>query len=744
MKKTFLGTGIFWYWNATPTPAGIRRQLAAIAESGISCVYVHPMPDNYCKKHYFVGMKCAYLGKKYFELYRTVLNECKKLGLTLMLYDEGGWPSGSVLNTLIKKFPECCGTFLRRDDHGRIYSVSADFPDQLAPQSTEHFIEMTHELYKREFGSEFGKTIKGIFTDEPFFRCACDDDEVYFSPAMRELAEEMFQCSFEDDLLPFLWKGRENLDGAFEARRKYMAISSRLFADNYCSVLSRWCEQNHLEFEGHFDHEDFFFRVGDCGDLLDFSAPFHVPGVDAIWRQIFPNEGNGYYAKFASSAAIRMHRHQALCECFNVYGYGLTPPQMDHIANSLFTRGINRIILMPYLYSDHGKHKICCSTDFSPRIPQWKPLKKLIKKWNFISNFDTGALEAPVWVLARCEYPLPDNRWQPSEKNLQAEARLLEILNHLDDETIFWRFTNLTELEEMKNVPNALICCGNLDDWEKAILEKLYPHGVKIFNNWNDSLKEFSTVNVTVDSDKCRVTPCVRENGEALMIFNPESEEQKFIFHSKDRYESLSDDPDLELSVVEYADEKVSVLLAPGELRVIQKSSLESEPVKFKKLPVQLNWHVTKLKKMEMHAEKSTNFREFQVDRNLLKNGIWEDENFSGVLIMESEFDAAEKVDGFLCFENLFHAGELFVNGKSCGMLASKPWKFKLKLRQGNNKLTMHIYSAAGNEWRRCLREELIPRKWTNNYLQRLSNFSSEDSVTGISLNAWLLLKHKS
>jgi len=188
MKKTFLGTGIFWYWNATPTPAGIRRQLAAIAESGISCVYVHPMPDNYCKKHYFVGMKCAYLGKKYFELYRTVLNECKKLGLTLMLYDEGGWPSGSVLNTLVKKFPECCGTFLRRDEYGKINSVSADFPDQLAPQSTEHFIEMTHELYKREFGSEFGKTIKGIFTDEPFFRCACDDDEVYFSPAMRDLA----------------------------------------------------------------------------------------------------------------------------------------------------------------------------------------------------------------------------------------------------------------------------------------------------------------------------------------------------------------------------------------------------------------------------------------------------------------------------------------------------------------------------------------------------------------------------
>ena len=107
MKKTFLGTGIFWYWNATPTPAGIRRQLAAIAESGISCVYVHPMPDNYCKKHYFVGMKCAYLGKKYFELYRTVLNECKKLGLTLMLYDEGYLAEACPIGVKKRKVNNC-------------------------------------------------------------------------------------------------------------------------------------------------------------------------------------------------------------------------------------------------------------------------------------------------------------------------------------------------------------------------------------------------------------------------------------------------------------------------------------------------------------------------------------------------------------------------------------------------------------------------------------------------------------
>ena len=90
-----IGTGIFWYWNATPSPSGIRRQLGAIADAGFECVYLHPLPDNFHKHNFFSGMKCAYLGEKYFDLVRVSLEECKKRGLFLMLYDEGGWPSGS-------------------------------------------------------------------------------------------------------------------------------------------------------------------------------------------------------------------------------------------------------------------------------------------------------------------------------------------------------------------------------------------------------------------------------------------------------------------------------------------------------------------------------------------------------------------------------------------------------------------------------------------------------------------------
>lgn len=49
--------GIFWYWNADPTPNGIRRQLTQIRAAGFRSVYLHPMPDNFRKSDFKSGMK---------------------------------------------------------------------------------------------------------------------------------------------------------------------------------------------------------------------------------------------------------------------------------------------------------------------------------------------------------------------------------------------------------------------------------------------------------------------------------------------------------------------------------------------------------------------------------------------------------------------------------------------------------------------------------------------------------------
>ena len=43
------------------------------------------------------------------------------------------------------------------------------YVDTLNPAAIRKFVEVTYEAYFREVGSEFGKTIPAIFTDEPQF-----------------------------------------------------------------------------------------------------------------------------------------------------------------------------------------------------------------------------------------------------------------------------------------------------------------------------------------------------------------------------------------------------------------------------------------------------------------------------------------------------------------------------------------------------------------------------------------------
>ena len=736
-----IGSGIFWYWNATPSPAGICRQLGAIADAGFECVYLHPLPDRFHRHNFFAGMKCAYLGEKYFDLVRISLEECKKRGLFLMLYDEGGWPSGSVLDSLVKKHPECRGRYLVRDRQGKIRTVRTNFPDLLSADTTRHFIEMTHELYFRHFGPEFGKTIRGIFTDEPFFRCVPDEDMVYFSPGMDALLRDMFRCNFERDILPFLWKGTENRPEAAAARRKYMAAASRLFAENYFAELGRWCEEHHIGLEGHVDHDDSLFRNGDCGEILEQLSFAHVPGVDTIWRQIYPGVSVGRYARLASSAAVAGGRKQALCECFNVYGYGITPPVISWAANAMFIQGINRIILMPFLYSDRGLHKICCSTDFSPRIPLWECFGEFNRRWRIISRFDLRTVEAPVWVLARCESSIPDDLWAKNPGRKRAAKRMENLLGKLDSHGVFWRFTDLAELRKTIAPPKALLFLGTLEDWEKAVVVDVERRGTRILSRWEDSLAEIACLRLHgKKTTKCLLRPCLRPEGEALMIFNPGKTSETLRFSSEENWGELPlDEAVSRLFPLRKRANHYTLEISPGDLRILVKDGKSAEkPLRHEKR-LHLNWRLEKVERLDFSADRPTALRRVKNDPRHLDGGFWKQPDFSGILTLAAEVECDRAAAGILRFDRICHAGSLRVNGGGPILRVCAPWAFPVKLKEGKNRLEMRIFSSAGNEWRRCLSEELEPRKWFNNYLKVLRTYTIDDAETGISPEAVLL-----
>ena len=171
----------------------------------------------------------AYLSDDYFALYGAALDQAKALGLTLSLYDEYGFPSGSAgsqnssdTSLFAQRWPEL--TIKRLDKHEWEITGPARFqtnlpPGQLAalvamntatlarvelsdtvregrldwaapagawklmafvcvkdgdpicdyldPEAADRFIELTHQAYYDRFAAHFGTTIDSTFFDEP-------------------------------------------------------------------------------------------------------------------------------------------------------------------------------------------------------------------------------------------------------------------------------------------------------------------------------------------------------------------------------------------------------------------------------------------------------------------------------------------------------------------------------------------------------------------------------------------------
>ena len=102
-----------WFWNDDLKEAELIRQLHEFHRAGFGGVIPHPR----------VGLspEVGYLTERYFELVRLVVGECARLGMKVILYDEGCYPSGSANGAVIKENPEfasqCIG-LIQKDIEG--------------------------------------------------------------------------------------------------------------------------------------------------------------------------------------------------------------------------------------------------------------------------------------------------------------------------------------------------------------------------------------------------------------------------------------------------------------------------------------------------------------------------------------------------------------------------------------------------------------------------------------------------
>lgn len=265
--------------------------------------------------------------------------------------------------------------------------------DTCSKEAVREFIDYTHERYKVEIGEEFGKTVIGVFTDEPGLISIYDLGEGTL-PWSKDFSET-FKKMAGYDIIPHLNSLCSDIkeDNDIKIRYDYWRVISELFAENYMKQTSKWCEDNDLILTGHLCNEESLKgSVMQSGNFFSAISSFHIPGIDSIFsKSSIDTSSFNMAGKSVSSAAYFLKRERVLCETYVGSGWDLNFSEMKKIANRLLVLGINMFVLMAGHYSLKGFRKT--STCYPPShswhntiFPFYNLFSDYISRMSYISS----------------------------------------------------------------------------------------------------------------------------------------------------------------------------------------------------------------------------------------------------------------------------------------------------------------------------------------------------------------------
>ena len=363
----------FWAWNGELEKGELIRQIHVMKDMGMGGFFMHSR----------TGLRTEYLGDKWFELINACADEAEKLGMEAWLYDEDRWPSG-LAGGLVTQYSQYRprmlmvkgikpSAFIPDKEYIALFSCRMDSSDcydykrisekevkNLGPdktvlvfftkevesksfnngytdvdrmnrKATDYFLKITHEKYKEHCGDRLGRSIKGIFIDEPNRGGIVGGNgevlENQFSTAWTGVLAQEFKKRMGYDLmekLPELFF-RPNGNAVSLVKWQYMEVAQELFLENWLIPIHDWCTKNNIKLTGHFIYEESLSGQSLFqGSIMRAYEYEDYPGIDVL------TEGNRSYwvAKQCQSVARQMGKKFMLSEL-----YGATGWQFDFAAH---------------------------------------------------------------------------------------------------------------------------------------------------------------------------------------------------------------------------------------------------------------------------------------------------------------------------------------------------------------------------------------------------------------------------
>ena len=428
----------FWFFNDAFDEKKVRAQLEDYVEKGVNGLVLHPrigVPED-----------MPYLSEAYFQAVRYIVGTAAELGMKIVLYDEGMYPSGSAHGMVVAENPayasrgillmeaEEAARKLAEEDGAQVIAAFPDgrklvygftggtirgihfgeddgepgapkAADILNPDAVELFIHLTHDRYYEELAEYFGSTVIAFFTDEP---SALGRNAEHYRPWVPGLEKELEAAGGRVEDLALLFSdtgrkvaGREDIVELEEnlSVEIYQRLIKEKLREIFYARLSGWCERHGISLMGH---------PAESNDIEE-EMYFHIPGQDLIMRRVAPETGglrefDSVQAKLSADIARHLGRRRNANECFGVccrdgIPWYMTAGDMKWYIDWLGMRGVNLFVPHAFYYSVEGARKGERPPDVGPNNIWWKHYRRFsdyMKRLSFLMTDSINGAEIAV------------------------------------------------------------------------------------------------------------------------------------------------------------------------------------------------------------------------------------------------------------------------------------------------------------------------------------------------------------
>ncbi len=749
-----------WVWNDICTKDIIDAQLTEMHNLGIRAFYILPEPKEFRPDSMPTNLTPDYLSAEYFELCAYAVRKGNEHGMRCWIYDEGGWPSGGACGKVLREHPEYARQVLNAYDRsfsaGAVYKKTspavlaaflydkdiieegyifsedtvvteyvaekeicgnADYPDLLNKAATEYFIEITHEKYASSIKNELGKNLAAVFTDEP---------KAPVRAFNKELAEK-YEDLYGESVIPYLPLIAKRVAPTEEnvyILHRWYDLCSRMFCDNFLLTCKKWANEHGLAFTGHMDKDHASVgcvRGGGNFNLMRSLRCFDIPGVDIIWRQLYPenkitdkndmNGYNGFFPRYASSAAAQNGTKLAMSEIFGVAGPGLTYDIMRYTVGYQAVRGINIFNLFNFPLGRKGAYLAQELPVFTENQPYYQFLgqfNRYLERLSYVSTIGDRVCETGLY------YPVHDFQ---GGLNADAMSDTFETLGrNLEDMMVDFDIVDDDVIRKSQDVDKGLISIGKASYKNIVIPENAY-----IPNDIQKILSCFIRGGGKVIYKPSELTPVIKtegrglramhrkaENAEVFCLFREKGENKNYNIKLPETKCYLLDLMSGTLQKAETENGILKLSLAVGETAVVLLTdeilNAESRKEYREKFDIPNEFMFRKELELTCNENGFENIKHSD-DAVSVKLGDWAvviGKAYSGSGVYETTFtlpDEKTGKEGEIDLGNVHFAAEFYLNGKPLGTALMPPYRFKIPagVLDKNNKLKIVVTNTSAN-----------------------------------------------